>query len=258
MDHFAYCDLLVDEIEACAVDFERADPSAAVPSCPEWTVADLATHLGGIHRWAEALVRDRAVVRKTLRELGGSPDERPTPDDEAATWAAWLRAGGRRLIATLREADPDAPMWAWGADQHVRFWSRRQVHETMVHRWDAALASLGRLDASACVADPAVAVDGVDEFLENLPIAVYFRPAIAKLRGAGSLHLHATDAPGEWMIRMHDDGFEVTSEHAKGDVAVRGPAAALLAVLTGRATPDDLECFGDRELLDRWLRDSAF
>ena len=70
MDHLAYCDLLVDEIEACAVEFERADPSSAVPSCPEWTVADLAEHLGGIHRWAEALVRDRAAVRKTLGEIG--------------------------------------------------------------------------------------------------------------------------------------------------------------------------------------------
>ena len=34
MDHFAYCDLLVDEIEACAVDFERADPSAACGKSP--------------------------------------------------------------------------------------------------------------------------------------------------------------------------------------------------------------------------------
>ena len=215
-----------------------------MPSCPEWTVADLAEHLGGIHRWAEALVRDRAAVRKTLGELGGSPDERPTPDDDAATWAAWIRVGGRRLIATLREAEPDAPMWAWGADQHIRFWSRRQVHETIVHRWDAALASLGRLAASACVADPVVAVDGVDEFLENLLTLGLFTFVINGLLF--------------WLTARFLDGFEVASEHAKGDVAVRAPAAALLAMLTGRATPDDTECFGDRDLLDRWLRDSAF
>jgi hypothetical protein len=25
-------------------------------------------------------------------------------------------------------------MWAWGPDKHARFWSRRMLHETAVHR----------------------------------------------------------------------------------------------------------------------------
>ncbi|SCK59943.1 TIGR03083 family protein [Streptomyces sp. SceaMP-e96] len=67
--------------------------------------------------------------------------------------------------------DPDAPMWAWGVDQHARFWMRRMLFETLVHRTDAERA-VGRRP----VIDPALATDGVDEFLANLPFATSFAP----------------------------------------------------------------------------------
>ena len=71
---------------------------------------------------------------------------------------------------------------------------------------------------------------------------------------AGTVHLHGTDTEsgGEWFI--HADG-RVEAVHAKGDVAVRGPASDLLLVLYARLPLDTVEVIGDRalavELLER-------
>src|SRR5205085_1416838 len=82
-------------------------------------VADLLEHTGAVHRWVTAMVRDLATERLLRADL-----ELGLPDDPAQL-AGWLGAGATPLVETLRVADPDAPMWAWGADHHVRFWSRR-------------------------------------------------------------------------------------------------------------------------------------
>jgi hypothetical protein len=59
-----------------------------------------------------------------------------------------------------------------------------------------------------------------------------------------SVHLHATDAAGEWLIRFAPEGLEVTTGHAAGDAAVRGPAGELLLWLWGRRPLSGLEVFG--------------
>ena len=64
------------------------------------------------------------------------------------------------------------------------------------------------------------------------------------------MHLHCTDADGEWLLRFDPDGFTFTREHAKGDVAVRGPASDLMLYLVGRGPLDALEVHGDAGVLD--------
>jgi hypothetical protein len=49
-------------------------------------------------------------------------------------------AGAARLAATVQQAGPDARVWTWADDQTAGFWLRRMVHETVIHRADAALA----------------------------------------------------------------------------------------------------------------------
>ena len=96
-------------------------------------------------------------------------------------------------------------MWAWGSDQHARFWPRRMLHETTVHRADAELA--GGTDPSV---DDAVGIDGVDELLDNLPSAVYFAPNVAELKGDGdTLAIVAGDGDGDSAGRStsREDGF---------------------------------------------------
>jgi uncharacterized protein (TIGR03083 family) len=166
-----------------------------------------------------------------------------------------LRAGGEALLTTLRAADPEAPMWAWGADQHVRFWSRRQLHETLVHRSDAELA-LGR----APWAEPAVAVDAIDEFLVNLHGAARFSPGVNNIRSDGRrLSFRASDEDREWHVTVGADGFEIGPAAGSPDATLTGPAFCLLLVLYRRrpAGTAGMRAAGDRSLIDMWLANSA-
>ena len=174
-------------------------------------------------------------------DLGEVPEERAAIVD-------WFDDGAARLLDVLGSTDPTTPVWSWGEDQHARFWARRMAHETAVHGWDS-----GNPAGSDRAIAGDVAVDGIDEQLDNVPFMVAFRPEVAGLRGAGeSIHLHATDAEGEWLIRLVSDGIEVSREHAKGDVAAHGTASDLFLFLVGRVSPTALEVFGDAALLDRW------
>ena len=251
MEHLEHCDLLAGEIERFA---ELIDSSPGrhglfdvpVPSCPGWSVADLTVHLGTVHRWAEHLVRARAAQRVPSSEMGLG---------EAEASAGWLRAGGEALVATLRAARPEQAMWAWGPDQHVRFWSRRQLHETLVHRTDVELA-LGRSPA----AGPAVAADAIDEFLVNLGAAAYFSPRVSSLRGDGQqLSFRATDEDREWSVTFLPDGFAVGGPAGSADATLAGPALTLLLVLYRRLPPDatGMLAAGDRSLIELWRANSA-
>ncbi len=246
MDHPEQCDALDVEIERFATALERTDFEAVVPSCPDWSVHDLAEHLGHVHRWAEHLVRVLAPRRIPSDEM----DFERGPVD-----APWVRRGGEQLLDTLRRSDPDTAMWAWGLDQHVRFWSRRQLHETMVHRVDLELTT-----GTDRYVEPAVASDAIDEFLVNLRRAGNFSPKVRELRGDGeTLRFTSCDVSGDWTIQLYDEGFRLIDGAAHANVTLAGPASDLLFVLYRRRplSAGALEVEGDRDLLDFWLTNSA-
>lgn len=240
--HDAYCDVVAREIEAFAGAIEGADPGAPVVTCPPWTIADLAEHLGGVHRWAEHMVRNVSPER-----VPGSSLNLGVPDDKTEL-ASWVRGASGVLESTFRKADPDASMWAWGSDKHARFWPRRMVHETVVHRADAEL-SLGRPAA----VDATIAIDGVDEFLDNLPHAAYFAPRVTELLGdGGTLAFRADDT--SWHIRLRPDRFEWDHAEDTADVTVYAGPATLYLLMYGRVKPADAtNVEGDRALLNWWL-----
>jgi uncharacterized protein (TIGR03083 family) len=246
MHHSQHCDHLEVEIERFASGLDVADIGARVPSCPDWNVYELAEHLGTIHRWAEHLVRVEAPKRIPSHEMGLEL----TPVN-----VAWIRRGGAVLVATLRNSNPDAPMWAWGADQHLRFWSRRQVHETMVHRIDLELAA-----GVASFVEPEVASDAIDEFLVNLKGASYFSPKVRELRGDNQrLRLATNDVEGEWIVELRADGFSVTKAQGPADAELVGPAVELMKVLYRRGALENshITSSGDDELIEFWLANSA-
>jgi uncharacterized protein (TIGR03083 family) len=246
VDHARFCDLLVAQIERVSEVVDEIPGDAPVPTCPDWRVADLLLHLGRVHRWADELVRTLADGPKAAAAAFADPGP-PT--------GAWLRQGGAALVATLRAADPDAPMWAWGADQHVRFWSRRQLHETLVHRIDAELAG-----GIAPAADASVAADGIDEFLANLHSAERFSPRVANLRGRGErLAITADDVQRSWTVALEGDGFSVTTGHDEAGAALSGGALELLLVLYRRRTLEHaaVAVTGTRDLATFWLANSA-
>ncbi|MBV8086756.1 MAG: maleylpyruvate isomerase family mycothiol-dependent enzyme [Chloroflexi bacterium] len=242
--HSEYCDLLQAETGRFYEAVRGADMAAPVATCPPWDVAELVRHLGGIYRWSSQMVAEGRTERLSFGAVKWDLADGKPADPE------WFKGSAELMLQRLRAAKPDQPAWAWGADQHARFWSRRLVHETGVHRADAELA-VGRMPAF----EPAIAVDGVDEFLDNLPHAT-FAPHIKELHGQGSLHFHCTDAEGEWLIQLTPNGFDWQHGHAKGDVAVRATASDLLLLVYGRVEPDParFQVFGDEALLQRWLK----
>jgi len=109
--------------------------------------------------------------------------------------------------------------------------------------------------------DPAVAADGIDEFLANLPAARRPREHLGSLPAGESLHLHATDCDGEWLIRFPGTaaGIDWSRGHAKASAAVRGPVGVLLLFTYGRVPGSDprLTVFGEQSLLDAWQQKTA-
>ena len=244
IDHETYCTAVGDQIAALAAALDTADLTVEVPTTPGWDVQGVAKHVGVIHRWAAQMIRDDLHERLDFKAIEGRAPV------EGQSWADWIRAGGDLLVGQLRGHAPDAAVWTWGPGGTVGWWARRTTFETFVHGADVALALGGE---PALRAD--LAVDGIDEFLVNLPGAAAFAPGVTELRGAGeTIHLHATDAEGEWMVTLTADGFTVDHGHGKGDVAVRGSAVDLLLLVYGRRGIDDagIECFGDAGLYDRW------
>ncbi|MFD9125035.1 maleylpyruvate isomerase family mycothiol-dependent enzyme [Kitasatospora sp. NPDC059571] len=240
-----------------------ADVGTAVPSCPGWTLADLVRHAGSVQRWFSVLLHGRIQEPPRSRDV-----DLNLPSGEDG-WADWLADSAAVAAEAFAATDPDAPMWAWGADQHARFWARRMLFETLVHRVDAELALGVRPEI-----DRALAVDGVDEFLVNLPFAGSFAPKVAELRGDGrTIRFRATDGDGDWLIRLRPDGFgldpapalssdaaDATDAADAADAQVRGTAADLLLLVYGRLALDAeaIQYEGDEDLLAHWFANSAF
>jgi uncharacterized protein (TIGR03083 family) len=246
MDHAAHCDALELEVERFADAMAEMSGDTMVPACPGWTVDDLALHLGTIHRWAAELVRTRSSVRIA----------RDTPSlDDVSVSPEWLREGGRQLVETLRAADPSAEMWAWGLDQHVQFWSRRQVHETLVHRMDVELAR-----GVAPTADSSLASDAIDEFLSNIQKVINASPESPLCGNGERLVFRASDTNAVWSITLRDGGFDLLPAMGDFDALVEGSSVDLLLVIVGRRSIGEaaLEVTGGTNLVDFWLANTAF
>ena len=112
-----------------------------------------------------------------------------------------------------------------------------------MHRWDAEHAV-----GTASPVEEQLAADGIDEFLTVL--APYRFASEDGIDLGGSLHLHCTDVDGEWTIHTDDGVYRIDRGHAKGDVAVRGPASQLLLVVFQRLGPDADERRGLRRPRD--------
>jgi uncharacterized protein (TIGR03083 family) len=241
------------------------DSAHPVPTCPDWTFRQLATHVGRGHRWAAAIVATRAAEPIPLREV---PDGK-FPDDPGLR-ADWLTSSAD-LVADAVGAAPDAVVWTFIGPRPAAFWARRRAHEVVVHLADAQLATGRDVDIPADLA-----ADGISEWFEIVTgtgsSSELIQARSQDLSGDGeTLHFHATDegpgasaetpdAAGEWLIRRTPSGVTVEHGHVKADVAVRGPAASLLLLLTRRLPASDpaVEVLGDQALLADWLAHTPF
>ena len=220
----------------------KADLDATVPTCPEWTVRELAHHMGRVHRWAAAIVRD------------ARPDA-PTDEEQEAIWGAmpadgaldaWLRDGHGQVVEVLTQAPAGVQCWYFlGAPSPLAFWARRQAHETAVHRVDAQ-GAVGRVDE----VDAAFAADGIDELIVR-----FFGGRSRRLRSEApvTLAIASTDTNERWYVHIGPDGQRSVRDGPAGaDCTVRGSAGALYLALWNRRPIADLDVFGDPAVLDLW------
>jgi uncharacterized protein (TIGR03083 family) len=212
----------------------RKDPTAEVPSCPGWDIDELLRHVGIAHHRAALILREGRTEPPPLEET--------TPPHGSSL--SWYEAGLAAVLDAMRSVDPATPVWTFSrSDRTATFWHRRMAHETVVHRVDAeqATGAVGPLDA-------ALVLDGIAESLE------VFAPLMARRAedaATATVHLHATDVEGEWLVTLGGSTVAVEQGHGKGDAAVRGTAADLHLWLWGRVPLDRLEVFGDPAIAER-------
>jgi uncharacterized protein (TIGR03083 family) len=252
--HDRYCDEVITQTDLLRDILQGADLPVTVPTCPDWTLAELVRHLGGHLRSVEMAVRTRTAVEDPGRQV---PDVAGPDGDDLVALDAWLAEGAARFADTLRDAGPDIEARVWAFQRSTAFWARRATNDLVIHRADAA----GTVHADYAVA-PDLAADAIDELLELIsdPQVAASSPRLAELRGPGrSIHLHATDTEpdlaAEWLIELGTDGFTWRRGHEKATVALRGPLADVLRVFHRRLPADSerVEVLGEAALLDFWL-----
>jgi uncharacterized protein (TIGR03083 family) len=236
---YAACLSLVDERSAALREALAAAPDrqARIPGCPDWTLVDLALHLGRVQRWWATVVR------------AGAADD-PAPFDESAPPAPealveWSAESTRLLLAALTEVGPQAPCWTWWplsqARQDAAAVARHQVQEAAVHAYDAQEA-IGRPEPVPA----AVAVDGVAEFL----LVTYGAEGPWPHRPARVV-VSCTEGPS-WTLDLTPAGARL--DPAAGGAAVstvRGSASDVLLALFGRRPLDTLRIDGDRGVVEQ-------
>ena len=207
----AYLPVLRELTAAFTEALRTGDPAAKVPDCGGWTLADLGTHLGNVHRWAATVVTTGEV--------------QPQNFDEGTGGADWYAESAQLLLDVLDAADPEDPCWHFGGTAKTKaFWFRRQVHETAVHLADSG---------SDHQPDPAVAADGVDEVLGTLLPRVTRWHAVPQL--PGPVTLRATDTGDVWTVHP---GEPPALGPATSGATVEAPARDLLLRLWKRTGPD--------------------
>jgi uncharacterized protein (TIGR03083 family) len=230
---------------------EQAGLRADVPSCPGWQVRDLLRHQGYVHRWAARYVAEQLsepVTEPTEAEvLAADP-----PSD--AELLDWFRAGHTDLVRTLTSADPATSCWTFlPAPSPLAFWARRQAHETAIHRVDAEQA-LGEVTEIAA----AFAADGIDELIMGFFGRDATNPAAQQPAGRRlSVCVLTTDAAGEWLVELTEDGTHTASvQRAEGAATctLTGPAPGLYRLLWNRAdaVAAGVQVGGDAAVLTAW------
>jgi len=217
-----------------------AGVDAPVEHCPGWSVGRLVGHT------AKVMQRTELCVRNGLTEAPADDLFTKLPREEAV-FDAYDEILDQ-LADTLASADPEARCWNFTGTNSVNaFWSRRMAHEVEIHRWDAQHAA-GENETGF---DHDAAVDGIDELLFVL---MPMRSAQMNPKLSASFHLHCTDTPGEWLTTFVNGKANTVSEHAKGDIAVRGPASSLYLWAWNRqpARSEGIEVIGNDALLEDW------
>jgi uncharacterized protein (TIGR03083 family) len=211
----------------------RAGLDAPVPAV-EWTVRDLVTHVGGVHRWATDIVASggHSFDTDAGRAVGTGPDDGELLD--------WFLAGHANLVETLAGASPELDCATFlPARSPLEFWVRRQAHETAVHRGDAE-----RAGGDVTRYPAAFAQDGIAELL--LGFAARKHNAVPT---PGTIALAVSDGPS-WLITLGGERVLAVMSDESGDATVAGTSSDVYQWLWNR--PSAALVSGDGMIAELW------
>ena len=239
VDHNVQLTQLKRDSAALSAVVTTADLTTAVPSCPGWSLSDLAYHVAAVYQHKIAAMR-----------TGRRPD--PWPPEPLEGWRLapvpeFLAQSSHELLAELSARDPAQACWTWYAeDQTVGFWARRMAQETAIHRWDAE-----RTVGSAAPIDARVAADGIDELL----VAFLSGDWSDDPQPGPAGFIDVVGAADRWRVGLRPDVVTVLRSPAGSassnppDATISGSDEELLLALWGRRRPLPA-AVGDRSLVD--------
>jgi uncharacterized protein (TIGR03083 family) len=255
-----YLELLRSESARFGDVLADTDPSAPVPTCPDWTAADLVWHLAEVQLFWATIVRDRLDDPEPADE---SKPERPSDYGELLTL---YREASAALADSLANTADDVAVWTWlDKDQSVGFVRRRQAHEALIHRVDAELTA----GAPVTDSDPALATDGV---LEVVDWMFGGAPEWATHEIDGPVGRLATNDTGaQWFVQLGrfsgespNTGKTYTDRPTvnvvdEGDAVftISGTAHDLDAWLWNRPTNGEITIEGDATPFEAMIRDGV-
>ncbi|MEU6507956.1 maleylpyruvate isomerase family mycothiol-dependent enzyme [Streptomyces sp. NPDC046942] len=250
MDTADFLKTLDREGRLLAAAADAAGTDAKVPTCPAWQVGDLLRHTGAVHRWAAGVVADGNTTPRPFGDL---------PDLDGTELVDWYRDSHRLLVDTLSAAPADLECWTFHAAPNpspLAFWTRRQAHETTVHRYDAEAARGGTASPVAPELGPDFAVDGIDELLLGFHARSRSRLRTPEPR---VLRVRALDAGADavWTVRLSaEPPVSVRGVDGEADAELSGPADGLYLALWNRAPVPHVS--GDRSLAELWREKGGF
>lgn len=215
MQHEQFVSEIQKQCAALRAAAVETGPDAQVVTCPGWTVSELVSHIGKVHSWVRAGLRDPSG--KDIK--AGQP---PQNWDELLSWWDEQVSG---MVEGL--ADPAAPAWLPfpNVPQTAGSWARRQAHEAAIHRLDAEHARVGNDDPDALSAvtfEPEFAADGIEELASWL---MPHMPAAKTATKPGSVLLHAEDIDRRWTLRFEPGTPPTLSTGgSEGELTIAGTA----------------------------------
>jgi len=232
------------------------EPATPVPTCGEWTLADLVWHLTEVQLFWGHIIGNRPAGPETYERPA-----RPTGD-----LAPGLRAAGNDLVSLLGAADPEDRAWSWSGDHSVGFSVRRQIHEALIHCIDGLMATGQPLPEVT----PWLAADGIDELVQ---VMLTGTPDWAIFDPSGDvIELRASDTDDRWVMQagqvigdeptsgahLELDGYELCGAGVDGVATpkstIEAPAIDLLLWMWGRRPDPTFEASADAEAARRLRR----
>src|SRR6185437_2105343 len=208
--------------------------AAQVPTCPDWTVADLTRHVGEVYLHKVEMMRQ-----------GKHPEGWPPASFKEAEPVGLLTRGYGELVAEFAARNPAEPAKTWyDPNQTVGFWIRRMAQETVIHRIDA---ELGAGTPVAPIPDD-LAIDGIDELLNTFVaygFSKYPEDFAEPLKNSPGRTYVINASETSWTITASPNDLKVTGGPGTAftipdnpDVVVSGSPSNILRWTWNRETPN--------------------